>query len=115
MICTSFTFRGEEYLAWPRPIDMFVAGHATAIPPLHPWSNRLGAWEYDVGDVRVDLEGLALPVDGNGLPIHGNLLGVGFEQIVADPDRLIATLDYGAYPEKLRAFPFPHLLTIDAQ
>ncbi|MDQ1433286.1 MAG: aldose 1-epimerase, partial [Actinomycetota bacterium] len=33
----------------------------------------------------------------------------------ANDTRVVATLDYGAYPDKLRAFPFPHQLTDDAR
>jgi aldose 1-epimerase len=115
MLCTSLRYRGEEYVAWPRPISQFRAGNATAIPPLHPWSNRLGRWSYTAGGRRVNLRGLRLPTDTNGLPIHGNLFGAPFDVVRADDTRLVARLDYGAHPEKLRAFPFPHVLTIDAR
>jgi galactose mutarotase-like enzyme len=115
MLCTSLRFRGDEYVAWPRPITQFRAGNATAIPPLHPWSNRLGRWSYTAAGRRVNLRGLELPTDNNGLPIHGNLFGVPFDVARADDTRVVARLDYGAYPEKLRAFPFPHVLTIDAR
>lgn len=115
MLCTSLKFRGEEYVAWPRPISQFRSGSATAIPPLHPWSNRLGRWSYTAAGRRVSLRGLDLPTDDNGLPIHGNLFGVAFEVVRADDTCVVARLDYGAHPDKLRAFPFPHVLTIDAR
>jgi galactose mutarotase-like enzyme len=115
MLCASLQFRGEEYVAWPRPISQFRAGNATAIPPLHPWSNRLGRWSYTAAGRRVSLRGLTLPTDQNGLPIHGNLFGVAFDVVRADDTRVVGRLDYGAYPDKLRAFPFPHVLTIDAR
>lgn len=115
MLCTSLRFRDDEYVAWPRPIEQFQAGHATAVPLVHPWANRLGREGYDVGDEHISVDGLALPHDTHGLPIHGNLLGVPFEVQQANDTRVVATLDYGAYPEKLLAFPFPHLVTIDAR
>ena len=116
MLCASLRFKGEEYVAWPRSLEQFQQGAATAIPPLHPWSNRLGGWAYDVGATHVDLEGIDLPVDGNGLPIHGKLFGAAFEVVKHERgNRLVAQLDYGADPDRLRAFPFPHVLTIDAR
>jgi len=115
MLCTSLRHRGDEYVAWPRTISEFRAGGATAIPLVHPWANRLARWGYRVDGRRVDLRGLALPVDKGGLPLHGNLLGVPFEVTSIDAARVVARLDYGAHPDKLRAFPFPHVLTVDAR
>ena len=115
MLCTSLQFLGDEYIAWPRTIDDFRAGRATAIPLLHPWANRLSADSYDAAGTHVSLAGLTLPHDPNGLPIHGNLFGAAFEVKQANDTRVVATLDYGAQPERLRAFPFPHILTIDVR
>jgi galactose mutarotase-like enzyme len=107
MLCTSFLYRDEEFVAWPRPITQFRAGHATAIPLLHPWANRLSRWGY--GDVN--LRGLQLPTDKNGLPMHGNLLGAPFTATAAGPARLVAELAYN----DAAAFPFPHTVTVDAR
>jgi len=115
MLCTSFRYRGDEYVAWPRPISQFRAGSATAIPPLHPWANRLARWSYTAAGRRVNLRGLDLPTDKNGLPMHGNLLGVAFDVARVDDARVVARLDYTAHPDKLRAFPFPHVFTIEAR
>jgi aldose 1-epimerase len=115
MICTSLTFAGEQYVTWPRTITQFRGGMMTAIPPVHPWINRLGGWRYRAAGTAVDLEGLRLPTDPNGLPIHGNLLGVPFDVVTSEPSRLVARLDYAAHADKLRAFPFPHVITIDAR
>lgn len=115
MLCSSLRHRGDEYVAWPRQISQFKAGHATAIPLMHPWANRLGDWRYRAAGKRVDLRGLELPVDGHGTPMHGNLLGVPFDVVRAEETRIVARLDYGAHPDKLRAFPFPHTLVIDAR
>jgi len=115
MLCTSLRYAGEEYVAHPRTLTEYRAGGATAIPLLHPWANRLSRWGYRAAGRDVSLEGVALPVDPNGLPIHGNLLAVPFDVLRYTDDRIVAVLDYGTHPEKLRAFPFPHRLTVDAR
>ncbi len=115
MLCTSLRFRDDEYIAWPRPIEQFQAGHATAIPLVHPWANRLGREGYDVAGTHISIDGLALPHDTHGLPIHGNLLGVPFDVQQANDTRVVVALNYGAHPEKLLAFPFPHVLSVDAR
>lgn len=111
MLCTSLRHRGEEFVAWARSITQFRAGQATAIPLVHPWVNRLARWGY--GDV--DLRGLTLPTDTNGLPIHGNLYAAPFTVAERDDTRVVASLDYGASAERLRAFPFPHIVTVEAE
>ena len=71
---TTSTLRG------PRTIDEFRAGHATAIPLMHPWINRLEGESYEAAGVNGSTSpALTLPRDPNGLPIHGNLFGVPFE------------------------------------
>src|SRR4051794_2897363 len=115
MLCTSLKFRGDEYTALPRTLTQFKAGGATGIPLVHPWVNRLGRWSYEVAGRRVSLEGVSLPVDDNGLPIHGNLFAAPFEVERVDDAGILARFDYSAHPEKLRAFPFPHLVTIDTR
>jgi aldose 1-epimerase len=115
MLCTSLRFRGDEYVAWPRTLTQFRAGGATAIPLLHPWANRLAGDTYRAAGRRVALPGVPLPHDPNGLPIHGNLFGVAFDVVRASATRVLGRLDYGAHPDKLRAFPFPHVVTIDAR
>jgi aldose 1-epimerase len=115
MLCASLRFRGDEYVAWPRTIEEFRAGRATAMPLVHPWANRLAGESYRAAGHDVSLAGLTLPHDPNGLPIHGNLFGVPFEVQQTNDTRVVARLDYGAHPEKLRAFPFPHILIIDAR
>ena len=115
MLCTSLKFRDVEYVAWPRSIEEFRKGRATAIPLLHPWANRLARWGYEAAGTTVDLRGLALPVDAHDQPIHGNLLGAPFDVERARDGRIVASLDYGAHPDKLRAFPFPHTVTVDAR
>lgn len=119
MVCASIRHRGDEFVAWPRSLAEFREGRMTAVPLVHPWGNRLAGRSYRVGRKRVDLAGVDLPVDGNGLPIHGNLRGAAFDIVRLDAGangtRLIARLDYGARPDLLRAFPFPHVVTIEAR
>jgi aldose 1-epimerase len=119
MLCASLRHRGDEYIAWPRTLAQFLEGRMTAVPFVHPWGNRLERREYRVGRRDVDLRGLDLPSDPNGLPMHGNLRGAAFEVVRAEADaraaRLVARLDYGARPDLLRAFPFPHVVTIEAK
>jgi galactose mutarotase-like enzyme len=118
MVGASLRHRGEEFVAWPRALAQFLDGSMTAIPLVHPWGNRLARREYRVGRRRVDLRGLDLPTDPNGLLMHGNLRGAPFEIVRADTNqtsaRLVARLDYGARPDLLRAFPFPHVVTVTA-
>ena len=52
--------------------------------------------------------------DGNGLPIHGNLRARAVrDRSGSNRGRLARRFDYGAHPDKLAAFPFPH--TVDGR
>ena len=119
MLCASLRHRDDEFVAWPRTLAQFRAGRMTAIPLVHPWGNRLERGSTASAGAQVDLAGLDLPTDPNGLPMHGNLRGAPFEVVRAEAGargaRLVARLDYGARPDLLRAFPFPHVVTIDAR
>jgi galactose mutarotase-like enzyme len=115
MLCASLRHGGDEYVAWPRTIEELRAGRATAIPLVHPWANRLAGDSYRAAGVDVSLTGLTLPRDPNGLLIHGNLFAVPFAVEQTNDTRVVARLDYGAHPDKLRAFPFPHTVTVDAR
>jgi galactose mutarotase-like enzyme len=115
MLCASLRHGGDEYVAWPRTVEEFRAGRATAIPLVHPWANRLAGDGYRAAGVDVSLTGLTLSRDPNGLPIHGNLFAAPFEVEHTNETRVVARLDYGAHPDKLRAFPFPHTVTVDAR
>jgi galactose mutarotase-like enzyme len=74
MLGTSLRRGDQEFLAMPGGLAAYRARHATGLPLLAPWANRLGAWGYRAAGVDVDLEGPDLPTDGNGLPIHGTML-----------------------------------------
>jgi aldose 1-epimerase len=119
LLGTSLRHRGEELLALPGGVEGYRAGHVTGLPILAPWANRLPAWRYRAAGVEVDLEGLDLHTDPAGLPIHGTLVaqpGWRLERLTAEADRAVleAGFDYGARPELLAAFPFPHRLTVTA-
>jgi galactose mutarotase-like enzyme len=115
VLCASFRYRDEEYVAWPRSLAQFRTGVMTAVPLVHPWGNRLDGWRYRAAGKRVDLAGIDLPVDPNGLPIHGNLRGAPFEIVRLESGRLRTRFDYGARRDLLAAFPFPHTVDVDAR
>ncbi|HEX3201392.1 MAG TPA: aldose 1-epimerase, partial [Actinomycetes bacterium] len=119
LLGTSLRHRGEELLALPGGVDGYRDRHVTGLPILAPWANRLPGWRYRAAGVEVDLRGLDLATDPAGLPIHGTLTahrGWRLERLAAEADRavLAAGFDYGAWPELLAAFPFPHRLTVTA-
>ena len=117
LLGTSLRHRGEELLALPGGVEGYRDGHVTGLPLLAPWANRLPGWRYRAAGVEVDLDGLDLHTDPGGLPIHGTLTahrGWRLERLAAEPDRAVleSSFDYGAFPELLAAFPFPHRLTV---
>jgi aldose 1-epimerase len=119
LLGTSLGHRGEELLALPGGVEGYRDRHVTGLPLLAPWANRLPGWRYRAAGVEVALEGLDLPTDPAGLPIHGTLTahrGWRLERLAAEADRavLAAGFEYGAWPELLAAFPFPHRLTVTA-
>jgi len=119
LLGASLRHRGEELLALPGGVDGYRGGHVTGLPLLAPWANRLPGRHYRAAGTEVSLEGLELQTDPGGLPIHGILTahpGWRLERLAAEPDRAVleASFDYGAFPELLAAFPFPHRLTVAA-
>jgi aldose 1-epimerase len=119
LLGASLRHRGEELLALPGGVAGYRGGHVTGLPILAPWANRLAGRRYRAAGVEVDLEGLALHTDPAGLPIHGTLTahpGWRLELLAAEGGRALlrAGFDYGAWPELLAAFPFPHRLTVEA-
>jgi galactose mutarotase-like enzyme len=116
MLGTSLRFRGEDLVALPAGVSGYREGNETGLPLLAPWANRLDGWRYRAAGVDVDLGGLALPTDEHGLPIHGTMTAaVGWEVVEHEDARLWARFQYGARPDLLAAFPFPHDLEIDAR
>ena len=120
MICCSLVHDGEEMLAQNRGLKAYAAaGKTMGIPLLHPWANRLGAWSYRALERTVDLRPLeaSLPEDEHELPIHGVLPGRWrvVSATAADSARLTAELDAGRGSSAHAAFPFPHLMRMDAE
>jgi aldose 1-epimerase len=119
MVGVSLRWQDQELLAVPGGPAAAARGSTTGLPLLHPWANRLASRRYVAAGRAVDLRRVALHTDGNGLPIHGTMLGrAGWEIVALDAGRRAARLqarfDYGARPELLAAFPFPHVVEIDA-
>jgi len=113
MLGVSLRHRGDELLALPGGLDGYRAGNVTGLPLLAPWANRLGARRYEVEGALVDLEGLALHTDEHGLPIHGTMSAqLGWEVVAVDGRSMTGRFDFGARPELLASFPFPHELRI---
>ena len=122
MICCSLRHRGEELLGQRNGLRAYVDHYSTmGIPFLFPWANRLGADRFEVDGRTVDLTLPDLPLkrDDAGLPMHGLLSAapgwrVGRHGELDDGGTLAASFDFGAYPHLLEAFPFPHLVEIEA-
>jgi aldose 1-epimerase len=112
MIGASLEHEGEELLGQRNGLAAYEAkGSTMGIPLLYPWANRLASMRYEIAGkaVSLDPDSPRLRLDPNGLPIHGVL--------AANPNwettgALDARLDFGAQPELLEAFPFPHELRL---
>jgi len=106
----------DELLGHPVSLERYAeTGEPTGIPLLHPWANRLASPEYEIAGRRVVLDMNAPNVlkDPNGLPLHGlAAASPHWEVLDEEPPRLRARLDYAAWPELERGFPFPHLLEL---
>jgi aldose 1-epimerase len=122
MIGCSLRHRGEELLGQRGGLGTCVAERSTmGIPLLHPWANRLAHRRFRVcgREVNLDAHPELLSLDSNGLPIHGLLAGasdwrVERHEATADGAVLAASFDFGARDELLEAFPFPHVLDVEA-
>src|SRR5262245_17924301 len=115
MLGSALRHLGEDLLALPGGLNGYRAGRVTGLPLLAPWANRLGSRRYEVGGVAVNLDGLDLTTDERGLPIHGTMTArPGWDVSAPSGDSLTATFDFGAHPDLLASFPFPHVLRIEA-
>ena len=118
MIGISLADDGVELLGQRRGLDAYLsAGKTMGIPILYPWANRLSGRTYRVGDDTVTLapDAPGVRADANGLPIHGLLAAFsGWQVTRSDDNELSAEADFGAHPELLASFPFPHRLTLTA-
>ncbi|HEX5614819.1 MAG TPA: aldose 1-epimerase [Acidimicrobiia bacterium] len=115
MVGASLRHDGTELLALPEGIDGYRARRQAGLPLLAPWANRLGSRRFVVAGVPLDLGSLDLTVDEHDLPIHGTMTAVsGWSIVDQREDRVLASFDYGAHPDLLVAYPFPHRLELDA-
>lgn len=114
MVCASLTRSGEELLGLRDGLDAYAEhGKTMGIPLLHPWANRLS--DYGYGEVELAHDAPGVRDDGDGHPIHGLLHGrAHFDVVASDATSVRAELDFGAHPEWLRSFPFPHTLAVAA-
>jgi galactose mutarotase-like enzyme len=116
MVGCSLRHRGEELLGLGGGLDAYVGkGAVFGIPLLYPWANRLGGWGYEAcgRSVELDRHSPLLHGDEHCLPIHGALAAASSWRVVArDGSSLTAELDFGAHPELLAVFPYPHRLEL---
>jgi galactose mutarotase-like enzyme len=118
MIGASLTHRGEELLGQRNGLAAYEAkGSTMGIPLLYPWANRLSGFEYDVAGkhVTIDPESPCVKLDEHGIPIHGLLTASPHWTATTADGALAATLDFGAHPELLEAFPFPHSIAMEVR
>jgi galactose mutarotase-like enzyme len=119
MTGASLRWQGRELVAVPGGPRVVTGGHTTGLPLLHPWANRLAGRRYVALGKAVDLRRLSLPTDANGLPMHGTMLGADGWTIASleagrRSARLRARFHYAGSFADLAAFPFPHVVEIDA-
>jgi aldose 1-epimerase len=116
MIGVSLTDSGTELLGQRRGLDAYVAdGKTMGIPLLYPWANRLGGNTYTAEDTTVTLTAgqHRVRTDPNGLPIHGVLAAYPNWRVTHEStNELVAEVDFGADPDLLASFPFPHRLAL---
>ena len=117
MVCASLRHRGDELLGQRRGLQAYAeTGSTFGIPLLHPWANRLEAWELEVLGRRMRLEGSRfVRPDEHGLPIHG-MLAASPRWTVQErtAERLHAAFEFDD-PALLWGFPFPHRLELDVR
>jgi aldose 1-epimerase len=112
MIGASLEHRGDELLGQRNGLAAYEAkGSTMGIPLLYPWANRLARLDYEAAgkSIQLDPDSPRIRLDPNGLPIHGLLAANPHWEVTGD---LEARLDFGAQPELLEAFPFPHQLRL---
>ena len=122
MVGASLRHAGDELLDRRGGLAAYrETGAVMGIPLLHPWANRLAAHEYEALGRHVTLPAGSPLVhcEEHGLPIHGLLAAHrGWRpvraRVSAGAARLRCRIDLGAFPDVLAAFPFPHVVTVDA-
>jgi aldose 1-epimerase len=117
MVGVSLFGSGRELLGQLGGLEAYAGrGSTFGIPLLHPWANRLSAFSYRAAghDVALGAETPGLRTEEHGLPIHGLLAASKRWEVREVTDRTLrAELDFGAAPELLAAFPYPHTLSLD--
>lgn len=118
MAGVSFRQHGEELLDRRAGLLAYArTGAVMGVPLLYPWANRLAANDYtlDGRHVRLPPGPPLVRCEDHGLPIHGLLHASPHWRVtVRDERRIAARLDFGAHRELLAAFPFPHVLEMEA-
>ncbi|WP_158015233.1 aldose 1-epimerase [Mycobacterium basiliense] len=116
MVGNSLTDAGVQLLGQRRGLAAYIAaGKTMGIPILYPWANRLGAHTYTAEGATVTLTPgeNGVRTDPAGLPIHGVLAGYrGWRVTAQSVNEVSAELDFGADPQLLASFPYPHLLAL---
>lgn len=118
MTGVSLRHRGDELLDRRAGLLAYArTGAVMGVPLLYPWANRLAAHDYmlDGRDVRLPPGPPLVHCEEHGLPIHGLLHASPHWHVTAlDAGRIAARLAFDQHPELLAAFPFPHVLDIEA-
>jgi len=118
MLGSSLRHRGDELLYLGEGVAAYAErGRWCGIPLLAPWANRLRDFAYQAAGVSVTVarDNPRLKLDRAGLPIHGLVTAHRGWRVTSDPGeltRLAATLELGADPDVMAAFPFPHALDV---
>jgi aldose 1-epimerase len=117
MIGCSLVHDGDELLDMGAGLAEYArTGAPAGIPFLHPWANRLAAFDYSFAGetVRLDPGSPLILRDDAGLPIHGLLGACPHWRLDAGAGgaSLSAELDFGSHPELMAGFPFPHRLRL---
>jgi aldose 1-epimerase len=119
MVGASLRDGGEELLGRGLGVHCYARGGTTmGIPLLHPWANRLGAFTYEAAGrtATLDRGSRLVRTEEHDLPIHGLLTASPHWRVLEKgAAALSAELDFGAQPDLLAAFPFPHVLRLDVQ
>jgi aldose 1-epimerase len=113
MVGSSLRHEGQELLFQRDGLAAYEQhGSVFGIPLLHPFANRLSAWEFALAGQRVKLDRdspIAHRDAPTGTAIHGLLAASPHWELVdADRNMLTAELDFAAVPEYMAAFPFAH-------
>jgi aldose 1-epimerase len=120
MIGNSLRFEGEEFLFEGAGLAAYKSkGSTFALPLLHPWANRVRAWDFELGSQHVTLDPDS-PIthrdSATGTAIHGLLTASPYWTVTdADRNTLTAELDFGRVREYMAAFPLPHIVRYTAR